>query len=286
MNLKKLRKSPEDPCIVVEDPGTKENVIPGSSCKPGIWFGRKTEDDRAATIQLLSIIKSSEMLPKFKGKGFVDSSTWKVVAGLVSEKYDLGSNPCRKVQDRYNYLLKNYRAWKDNSTKTGARALKKPDFFDEIDDIKRDDHSVSPKLVLDSTKRADLKKMREQLGEPRESAGEGSSMQEEGGDEEEWSHSAEHKGQKFQTKGQPPLKKKEKRSGIKDALQLLEVTTVLMQEDSEKANKYRKDMKDLYEKDIYMRQEASNRLLTVFESYVDIMKDRKQKRRRSRSPSN
>ncbi|KAK2712698.1 hypothetical protein QYM36_011399 [Artemia franciscana] len=144
------------------------------------------------------------MLPKFKGKGFVDSSTWKVVAGLVSEKYDLGSNPCRKVQDRYNYLLKNYRAWKDNSTKTGARSLKKPDFFDEIDDIKRDDHSVSPKLVLDSTKRADLKKMREQLGEPRESAGEGSSMQEEGGDEEEWSHSAEHKGQKFQTKGQPP----------------------------------------------------------------------------------
>ena len=95
----------------------------------GVWFGRKTEDDRAPTIQLLSIIKSSEMLPKFKRKGFVDSSTWKAVAGLVSDKYDLGSNPCKKVQDRYNYLLKNYRAWKDNSTKTGARYLKKHDFF-------------------------------------------------------------------------------------------------------------------------------------------------------------
>ena len=98
-----------------------------------MWFGRKTEDDRATTILLLSIIKSSEMLPKFKGKGSVDSSTWKAIAGLVSDKYDLGSNPCKNVQDRYDYLIKkNYRAWKDNSTKTGARYLKKPDFFEEI----------------------------------------------------------------------------------------------------------------------------------------------------------
>ena len=73
----------------------------------------------------------------------------------------------------------------------------------------------------------------------------------------------------------PPPEKKEKRSGIKDALQLIEVTTDLMQEDSEKANKYRKYMKDLYEKGIYMRQVASNRLLTVFESYVDIMERHK-----------
>lgn len=133
----------------------KVETSESSSSSKLIWTSSKkiTEEDIQACHAFLSLRKS--LNHKFEDKTTSKNALWQEIATKLNEMGFfvgdgiLGREKCRQ---KFMNLRHVYIKYKDQVRQTGQGFLKKPHFYDELEDILRDKHKSNPTFVLDSSR--------------------------------------------------------------------------------------------------------------------------------------
>lgn len=118
-----------------------------------IWKSPKspTEEDHKATLALLDLRLSYN--DDFKNKKTPKNEIWKKIASKMNERGFVvgeGVEGKEKVRQKFANLQSTYIKYKDSQKRTGEGKLKRPKYFEELEEILGEKHKVEPILVIDS----------------------------------------------------------------------------------------------------------------------------------------